>query len=107
MFEELLKEVLVGKVETHRLVNPQEVVTAEWVRWKCQYGCDGYGRSLTCPLYAPSPEITRETLDSYHREILIWKKRNLKICVSFAARWIELSFWLDTIYYSPQVWSTS
>jgi len=73
--EVILEEVLSGKVEAYRLVNPQEVVTAEWVRLKCQYGCDGYGQSLTCPPYSPTPGITRKVLDSYCCAVLIWKPK--------------------------------
>ena len=52
-------------------VDPRRVRTARWVRLKCQYGCDGYGSCLTCPPYAPSPEQTREVLDSYSVAFLI------------------------------------
>ncbi|NSW77231.1 MAG: DUF2284 domain-containing protein [Candidatus Atribacteria bacterium] len=71
--EAVLEEFLAGKVRAYRIVDPREVVTAEWVRLKCQYGCDGYGQSLTCPPYSPTPEVTRKMLDSYSRAVLIWK----------------------------------
>lgn len=67
----ILEKNLGAGIRTYRLVNPREVVTAEWVRLKCQYGCDGYGQSLTCPPYSPSPEITRKTLDAYRCAALI------------------------------------
>jgi len=47
------------------------VVTAPWVRMKCQFGCDGYGDRLTCPPYSPTPEQTRQILDSYQKALLI------------------------------------
>ena len=46
-------------------VDPRAVPTAEWVRWKCQYGCGGYGRRLGCPPHSPTPTQTLALLDGY------------------------------------------
>ncbi|KPK58314.1 MAG: hypothetical protein AMK73_09355 [Planctomycetes bacterium SM23_32] len=53
-------------------VAPADVVTAEWVRMKCRFGCGGYGRCLTCPPYSPTPRQTRRLLDDYATAYLIW-----------------------------------
>lgn len=56
---------------THaKQIHPSSVVTAPWVRLKCQFGCPGYGRGLCCPPHTPTAEETRAILDSYHRAIL-------------------------------------
>ncbi len=47
------------------------IVTAEWVRVKCQYGCSGYGRSLACPPFTPTPEQTRKILTHYNAALLV------------------------------------
>jgi predicted metal-binding protein len=52
-------------------VRPASVVTAEWVRLKCQYGCGGFGSNLCCPPYSPTPQQTRSALDSYSSAILV------------------------------------
>jgi len=54
-----------------KVISPQKVFTAEWVRRKCQYGCDGFGNHLTCPPYSPTPQETRRMLDEYEIAILI------------------------------------
>jgi len=95
--EVILEEVLAGKVEAYHLVNPQEVVTAEWVRLKCQYGCDGYGQSLTCPPYSPTPEITRKVLNSYRCAVLIWKSREWQGLRELCAH-LERTLFLDGYY---------
>jgi len=59
-----------GAIEA-KVISPQQVFTAEWVRRKCQYGCDGYGEHLTCPPYSPTPQETRRMLDQYETAILI------------------------------------
>ncbi len=56
---------------THaKSIHPSSVVTALWVRLKCQFGCPLYGQGYCCPPDTPPPEHTRKILDSYHRAIL-------------------------------------
>jgi predicted metal-binding protein len=52
------------------IISPSDVATASWVRWKCQFGCGGYGSTLMCPPHAPAPEETRKMLDEYRTGIL-------------------------------------
>src|SRR5208337_4414682 len=33
-------------------ITPDEVVVFQWVRFKCRYGCKGYGKHFGCPPYA-------------------------------------------------------
>ncbi len=77
MEEELDLTVVTGLIEESgpedfKLVDPADVVTAEWVRMKCQYGCGGYGRCLTCPPHSPTPQQTRRMLDEYRSACLLW-----------------------------------
>jgi len=53
-----------------KVINPSTVETADWVRWKCQFGCDCFGSSLVCPPHSPTPDQTRRMLDGYKRAIL-------------------------------------
>ena len=56
---------------THaKQVHPSTIVTAPWVRLKCQFGCPNYEKSYCCPPESPPPEHTRAVLDSYNRSIL-------------------------------------
>lgn len=54
-----------------RQIHPGSVVTAPWVRLKCQFGCPHYGRSHCCPPRTPDYDKTRVILDSYRRAILL------------------------------------
>lgn len=70
--------------EAVRVCAPQKVVVASWVRWKCQYGCPFYGKSLTCPPFSPPPEETQKFLQSYRRGIIFlagesWLVRHLAV----------------------------
>jgi len=53
-----------------KVIDPATVATGEWVRWKCQFGCGGYGSSLVCPPHTPTPSQTRRLLDGYRRAVL-------------------------------------
>lgn len=54
-----------------KIIPAKSIVTAEWVRMKCQFGCDEYGHRLTCPPYSPTPEQTRKVLANYKYALLI------------------------------------
>lgn len=54
-----------------RIIPAASVKTAEWVRWKCHYGCSGYGGCLTCPPRSPRPEETARMLADYTWAVLI------------------------------------
>ena len=51
-------------------VHPGSVVTAPWVRLKCQFGCTGYGKGHCCPPSTPAYDQTRDILDAYESAIL-------------------------------------
>ena len=52
------------------LIDPHMVVTAPWTVFKCQFGCENYGKNHCCPPAAPGYEKTRAILDSYEKAIL-------------------------------------
>lgn len=62
-----------------RIISPENVYTAEWVRMKCRYGCGGYGRRLTCPPHSPEPQRTRRMLDGYLTAVLVHAGRELNM----------------------------
>ncbi|MEM2051084.1 MAG: DUF2284 domain-containing protein [Thermoproteota archaeon] len=62
--------VKLGAAEA-KVIKASDVVVRDWVRLKCQYGCGGYGKRLTCPPYSPSPEQTRRILSGYSSAILL------------------------------------
>ena len=56
--------------EDLRLIPTEIVVVADWVRLKCRYGCNAYGKHLCCPPYTPTPEETRIILSEYRHAFL-------------------------------------
>lgn len=54
-----------------KIIKAEDIVVADWVRLKCQYGCGAYGKTLTCPPYSPTPQQTRQILSGYSTAILM------------------------------------
>jgi predicted metal-binding protein len=65
-------EIALKKEVTHAIVvETSKIFTEPWVRMRCQFGCAGFGETLCCPPYTPTPEEMRKILDSYRRGILL------------------------------------
>jgi len=76
-----------------KLIHPSSVVTAPWVRWKCQFGCVMHGKGYCCPPNSPTPEQTREMLDCYHRGILYhveMSKKEGRSRLKFSSKFYEI-----------------
>ncbi len=69
-FRELLSAITRLGAREARIIATSSVVTADWVRLKCRYGCGGYGSSWCCPPRSPRPEETRRVLDCYRTALL-------------------------------------
>ena len=70
-FDKYIKKVKSMGITKVKIIDPKSVVVGDWVRLKCQYGCGGYGQSLTCPPYSPTPDYTRKMLQEYSKGLLI------------------------------------
>jgi len=68
---ERLSEIAAKAGALSAIIRPDDVVVAEWVRFKCRYGCKGYAKHLSCPPYAPSPNETRRFLSEYSNALLL------------------------------------
>ena len=99
------KDVLELGVDGAKVVDPHSVITGEWVRMKCQFGCSGFGMSHCCPPQTPTPEITRKVIDSYQRAILLHRRLGRgergKIFNETVVR-LEIKIFLDGYY---KAWS--
>ena len=73
-----------------KVVDAKSVVTAPWVRLKCQFGCGGYGGTLTCPPYSPTPEQTQSVLDCFQKALLLHGDEHTEISRMVAALEREL-----------------
>ncbi len=69
--EYLLKRASELGAEKAKLIDTETVVVAEWVRWKCQYGCPLFEKDSFHPPYDPDTESTQKVLKEYTKGILL------------------------------------
>ena len=60
--------------DSAKIIDPKQVVTAPWLKFKCQFDCDCYGKNPCCPPHTPDHAETRSILDSYTTAILFHRK---------------------------------
>ena len=67
-------DILLSDLRTiHQDIKPistDMIAVADWVRFKCRYGCRAYGKHLCCPPYAPTPDEMRMVVAEYKTAIL-------------------------------------
>ena len=68
---EKLTTLATSKGAQARPIPASEVVVSNWVRFKCRFGCKGYGKHMSCPPYAPGPEETRRMVREYETGLLL------------------------------------
>jgi predicted metal-binding protein len=55
----------------YKWINPDDIVISQWVRMKCLYGCNEYGRTATCPPNVPSLEESERFFKEYGLAVII------------------------------------
>lgn len=58
------------KAEAKR-ISARDIVVADWVRFKCRFGCKGFGKHLSCPPYSPKVQETRNMISEYETAVLV------------------------------------
>lgn len=96
--ESLCEKALKLGAKECRVIDVSTVKTAAWVRYKCKFGCDGFGECLTCPPYSPTPDETQKVLDCYERAILIHAEMGAKKDISRIAVEVEKQAFLAGYY---------
>lgn len=71
ILEEYCRGALARGASRARAVPASYVVTAPWVRYKCQFGCGCYGARHLCPPATPTPAETAAVVRCYTKAILV------------------------------------
>jgi predicted metal-binding protein len=61
---------LLGAAEA-KVIPASDIVVENRVTLKCQAGCIGYGKKLTCPPHVPTPDEFRKILSEYQYALLV------------------------------------
>ena len=67
----LIKKSVELGCEQAFVIHTNTIVVARWVQLKCKYGCDEYGKKLTCPPHAPTYEEMKKILGEYNKALLL------------------------------------
>jgi predicted metal-binding protein len=59
-------------------IEAKEIEVANWVRFKCMFGCTSYGTKASCPPQVPTIKECADFFNEYHRAILIHFRKSLK-----------------------------
>jgi predicted metal-binding protein len=57
-------------VADYTWIDPRQIVTAQWVRMKCMYGCSSFGRKACCPPNTPTVTECERFLKEYRHAVL-------------------------------------
>ncbi len=81
-----------GAIDT-KVITVDNVFVENRVTLKCQVGCVGYGKKLTCPPNVPTPNEFREILNEYEYAMLVKFKSPAKadndIICSIYKNWLD------------------
>lgn len=67
----LVKNAVEYGADEAKTVTVSTIKRGTWPRMKCQYGCEKYGQTLTCPPYTPDLPFMEHFLSEYERSILV------------------------------------
>ena len=94
--EKIRNFCLAQKAIEAKFIDPASVVVGHWTRFKCQYGCGAYGKSLCCPPASPTPEETKNILSDYSLGLLVHFGSDVRITSAIAT--IEREVFLMDYY---------
>ncbi len=70
-FDFLRRQALDLGATDAKIIPVEKIVIEDRVVFKCQLGCEKYGKTLACPPYAPSPEKFRKIVSEYHHALFM------------------------------------
>ena len=60
-----------------RWIDPKQIVVAQWVRMKCMYGCDDYGRKASCPPNVPAVAECQQFVNEYRTAVIFHAQKQI------------------------------
>ena len=75
ILEPLLRE---GAADSYQWFDPKDIVVSQWVRMKCRFGCDEYGRTATCPPNTPTVDECRAFFNEYNLAVVFHYQKTVE-----------------------------
>jgi predicted metal-binding protein len=61
----------------YKWLNPADIVVSQWVRMKCLFGCNEYGRTAVCPPNVPAIPECERFFREYRSAVIIHFDKNV------------------------------
>ena len=74
----LKKQAFELGAEDAKIIPVKKIIIEDRVVFKCQLGCEKYGKTLACPPHAPTPESFRKIVSEYHYALFMKFKTNVE-----------------------------
>ncbi len=58
-------------------IEAKDIVVAQWVRFRCMFGCPHYGKRATCPPNVPSVDECRQMISEYRQAAVFHFEKKL------------------------------
>jgi predicted metal-binding protein len=68
--KELERLFLKQRFDDFKWINPQDIIVSQWVRIKCMFGCQEYGRNACCPPNTPPLDECRNFFREYSEGVV-------------------------------------
>ena len=81
---EMLKKATLEKLFKDRgfadfkWIEAKDIVVAQWVRFRCMFGCPAYGKRGTCPPNVPSIDECRQMISEYSQVAVFHFEKKLE-----------------------------
>ncbi|MBV7276853.1 DUF2284 domain-containing protein [Clostridium sp. PL3] len=59
-------------------VNTNDIIVAQWVRFRCVFGCPSYGKRCTCPPNVPNIEECKKMISEYKDIVVFHLEKQLE-----------------------------
>lgn len=75
--KEFEEKFVAHNITDFKWIDPEKIVTAQWVRMKCMFGCNEYGNTATCPPNAPSFSECKRFFQEYKDAVIFHFQKNV------------------------------
>ena len=68
--DEINELIVKHRFEEYKWLNAKDIIVAQWVRFKCMFGCRSYGQKASCPPNTLSVNECREFINDFEKAII-------------------------------------
>ena len=70
-YNEFINKAIKLGVNDAKIISADSIEISHAVRWKCKFGCEKYGKRLTCPPNIPDVDETKKMIKEFNHALLL------------------------------------